>query len=185
VLLILVARSSVLARRWARLLSVLLVLAQLLPAAAHPAVAPRAALAAQTSQIPPRTLVQSPPAPQPGLTPSSAVADAAIPAHLLPDPLQTEVLVIGNPSAFTNDYDLWRYFHGLGWVKQPLPEPGWSWQGIVTDPTNPDHWLLWGYPAGGASGTNGSQLLACRSRWTVSDGSSSRGACCACSRIPH
>ncbi|HEU4321507.1 MAG TPA: DUF6531 domain-containing protein [Roseiflexaceae bacterium] len=145
-------------RRAARLLTFVLLVAQLaqLPATSQPV---RAATPAQTAPAGPPAPVESTPAPQPAVPPESAVADTHIPPHLDGPAFQTEVLLIGNPGVWAEHYGLWHYFHPHGWVKQPLPQPNWVWLGVVASPHHPDHWLLWGYPNGGGIGSDGSTLV--------------------------
>ncbi len=154
-------------RRAARLLTFVLLVAQLaqLPANTPPA---RAAAPVQTVPAIPTAPVESTSAPQPTLPPTSASAVAAIPAHLDEPALQTELLIIGNPSVFAGQEGLWRYVHPHGWVRQVFPTANWVWFGIAASPHNPDHWLLWGHPNGGGIAFNGSQLVGRRSDGTLS-----------------
>ncbi len=145
-------------RRAARLLTFVLIIAQLvqLPAAPPPV---RAAALAQTTPVGPPAPVESTPAPQPAVLPESAPAAAAIPALLDEPAFQTELLLIGNPSMYPGQDGLWRYFYPHGWVKQPFPDANWAWFGVAASPHNPDHWLLWGHPNGGGIAFNGAQLV--------------------------
>ncbi len=145
-------------RAYARLLTLVLILAQLvqLPAATSPV---RASVFTQTAPpTPAPTPVASTPAPTPTPLPTSAPAAASIPPAQDADPLLTQVLLLPASSDPALDV-LWRYFHPFGWVKQPLPAGGWQWHGIAASPLNPDHWLLWGGTGGDLAVVNGQLVV--------------------------
>ncbi|HEU4327339.1 MAG TPA: RHS repeat-associated core domain-containing protein [Roseiflexaceae bacterium] len=141
-------------RRAARLLTFVLLVAQLaqLPAASPPV---RAATPAQTAPAGPPAPVASTPASQPAVPPQSEVADARIPPHLDEPALLTQVLMLPAGADEDGRSFLWRYFYPAGWVKQLMPVHGWRWYGIAASPLNADHWLMWGDKAGGLSVVNG------------------------------